>query len=376
LKIALVQFYLYHEEVLAPQIDFLLPDNELFVAAPLDLFNHDYIIKFSSNIRKIIFSNSKYNNKNIMQILYRMVSIILKYLQLYKSIKQHNIDLIVFNTITRPFHFKLIRFLFKNIEKIHIIHNGQLFIDQKAIKSLSIFKKNLFISFDVYNYYINKHRQTSPIAFDWFFPDLFNFFISDKNYDSQISSNDKITIVVPGAVEDWRRNYEGLFDALKTMQITDPPFRIVLLGKISVDGKKQIADMGLNEIIKTYAAYVPGQEMLRCIRSADAIAFLVDKNIGENCCLYNRYKITGSSVLALSFGIPCIVSSDFVLDNGLKEKAVIYPESHIEYVFRDIITGKLSKKHFEKLKEKPLPEVYFPDYQRTHYRTLLGVCRT
>ncbi|GHV70278.1 hypothetical protein AGMMS49928_17450 [Spirochaetia bacterium] len=131
--------------------------------------------------------------------------------------------------------------------------------------------------------------------------------------------------------------------------------------------------MGLESIVKTYTEYVPGGEMLETVKNADAIAFLVDKSIGENCRIYNRYKATGSSVFCLSFGIPCIVSDDFVLDCGLEKKAILYHGSHIETVFEDIMTGKISKEDFKRLKAVPLDNGYSPEYQRRHYRSLLGV---
>jgi hypothetical protein len=367
MKIALVQFYSYHEEVLAPQIDFLLPDNEVFVAAPSRVFEHDYMAGFNSHIKKIVFDNNRYDKHKIMQIPFRMISILLKYVRLYKYIRQHTVELIIFNTITKPFHFRLIRFFFKKIEKYHIIHNGQLFTKPKVAKSLLMFKKNIFISFDVYSYFINNHHQIDSRYFDWFFPGL-AVFGSKSNSDNSEESNNIITIVVPGAVEYDRRNYDGLFNALNA----PPPVQIILLGKIAVEVQREIMDRRLDKIIKTYMTYVPGEEMLQSIEKADAIAFLIDKNIGDNCCLYNRYKASGTSVLALSFGIPCIVSSDFALDDGLREKAIIYPGSHIECVFQDIITGKLTKKYFKELKEKPLAPIYSLDYQRHHYRALLA----
>jgi hypothetical protein len=131
--------------------------------------------------------------------------------------------------------------------------------------------------------------------------------------------------------------------------------------------------MGLNHIIKTYTEYIPGQKMLDMIKNADAVAFLIDSHIGDNAALYNKYKATGTSALCLSFSIPCIASSDFTLNYGLEEKAIIYDDSHIESVFNDIIAGKLSRAYFRELKAKPLPSVYLPEYQRHHYRSLIGI---
>jgi hypothetical protein len=129
--------------------------------------------------------------------------------------------------------------------------------------------------------------------------------------------------------------------------------------------------MGLNNFVKTYTEYVPPQEMLHYIKNADAIAFLIDKDIGENCHLYNTYKATGTSIFCLGFGVPCIASSDFLLDSGLLKKAVIYPGTHIEDVLSGIINGNLSKDYFRKLKDIPVSEIYSRQYQRRQYRKML-----
>jgi hypothetical protein len=374
MKIALVQFYSYHEEVLAPQINFLLPDNELYIAAPKDVFSNDYIKPFHNGIKKILFSSRKYNSRLIYTVPFRIFSILYKYFQFHSIVKRENIQLIIFNTINKHFHFKLIRFYFRHIDKIHIIHNAQLFTTEKTIKSLAMFKKNLFISQDVLNHYQKEFARFGVKNIDWFFPGLSSL-ISSKE-DAKNYCKNKIVIVVPGSVDNSRRNYKGLFDALEKLDGKEPVFQIILLGKISHEYQREIRRTGGgggNSILKTYDEYVPGEEMLQTIKYADAIAFLVDKNIGDNCQLYNRYKASGTSVLCLSFGIPCIVSSDFSIDSSLKDRSIVYPGSNIHKIFADILNGGLTKDYFTELKRKPLPIMYSTDFQRSHYRKILGI---
>jgi hypothetical protein len=147
----------------------------------------------------------------------------------------------------------------------------------------------------------------------------------------------------------------------------------VFLGKCSVEFQKEIKEKRLDRFIKTYTDYVNGKEMLRTIKNADAVAFLIDKNIGGNCYLYNRYKASGSSVFCLSFGVPCIVSSDFLLDRGLSEKAVVYNGTHFEQILSGIRDGNVSKDFLKKLKTIPVSEQYSYEYQRDHYRMSIGV---
>jgi hypothetical protein len=165
MKIALVQFYQYHEEVLAPQIDFLLLEHELFVAAPQEVFNNDYILAFETSITKVVFSNKKYNSKSILTVPFIILSIIIKYVHLFFIVKRNNIKIIIYNTINKRFHFFLIKILFRKTKNIHIIYNAQMFTTTKTIKSLSLFDKNLFLSLKsvrlFYKYAYKKHRQNN-----------------------------------------------------------------------------------------------------------------------------------------------------------------------------------------------------------------------
>jgi hypothetical protein len=366
MKIALVQFYQYHEEVLAPQIDFLLPENEVFIAAPKNIFYNDYIRTFEDHIKKISFDNKKYHKK-IIDIPCRIISIIIKYIKLFTAVKAYNIEIIIFNTINRPFHFFFIKILFGRMRNIHIIHNAQMFKTRKAVKSLLFFKKNLFISPDVYNYFIKNHTQNINRAyFDWFIPCL--NVLPDCDGSGYLSEN-KINIVVPGSVDDDRRNYNGLFNALDDIKAQNLPFQIIFLGKIQAKTQQFINNRKLNHIIKTFSDYVPGKLMLYLIKNSDAVAFLVDNTI--NIRIYNTYKATGTSILCLSFGIPCIVSDEFTLDTGLEDKAVKYPENHIEFILEKMINGELTKDYFARLRNIPLAREYSSEFQRTHYKQII-----
>jgi hypothetical protein len=280
--------------------------------------------------------------------------------------------LIIFNTINKPFHFFFIKLFFSGIDKIHIVHNADLFLTRKKAKPLKLFKKNLFLSFDVYEYFLNKiDNPEDPSLFDWFLPTLSGIPIIDNSSD--ILSPHKINIVVPGAVKDYRRNYSGLFAALKLLPVQEFPFTIILLGKMPIEKQNEINALGLGHVVKSFPNYVAGQDMLYCVKNTDAIAFLIDSNIGDNFQSYNKYKASGSSVFCLSFGTPCIVSDDFALDKDLREKAVTYPDTHIECVFNDIISGKITKKLLKNIKDIPLPYQYSRDCQRKHYRKIIGI---
>jgi hypothetical protein len=370
MKIALVQFYNYHEEVLSPQIDFLLPDNEVFVLAPQNVLNNDYISYYKNYIHSKMFFDVKLSG--ILTFPIKIIFTLIKYFQLYHSFKIEKYDTIIFNTITKPFHFFIIKTLFNRVTKIHIIHNAQLYLSKRMVAKLDIFKKNLFISQDVYNFYLsNRNGLPAPSNFGWFYPFLSEEIISHPKNNKLL--NDKINIIIPGAVMDSRRNYTGLFSALKKIEQEDTPFNLLFLGKCDTKKQKEISDLGLNRIITVFSEYIPGNEMLYYIKYADIIAFLIDSSIGENFQFYNRYKASGTSILCLSFGIPCLVSDSFKIDKALESRAIIYKDHNIESFFLDCIFGKITKESLQKLKALPVASQFSCKGQKEQYRTEIGV---
>jgi hypothetical protein len=369
MKIALVQFYNYHEEVLSPQIDFLLPDNELFIFVPPAVIDNDYIKYYKNKIHQKILFDIKISG--ILAIPVKVISILIKYFQLYGSLKKEMYDMIIFNTINKPFHLFIIKILFTRIKKIHIIHNAQLYLTKKYTAKLGMFKKNLFISQDVYDFYLSKTDELSTASnFGWFCPSLSEQVISIPKNTKLL--DDKINIVIPGTVTDSRRNYTGLFSALQNFKQEDMPFNIILLGKCGAQRQKEISDLGLSRMITVFSEYIPGHEMLYYSKHADIIAFLIDSTIGENFQYYNRYKASGTSVLCLTFGIPCLVSDGFVIDKALKSRTITYKDCNISSFFLDCISKKITKETLGKLKSLPIDPQYSRKNQKKHYCMEIG----
>jgi glycosyltransferase involved in cell wall biosynthesis len=386
-KIALVQFYGYHEEVLAPQINFLLPENEVFVAAPTKVLNHDYLKKFTIN--RIEFKDKTSNPSHIFSKLWVKAQrrIFIMIFMLYCCAKINKFDLIIFNTIEDKFyHLKLILFFFKRFKKIHLIHNLTSYLNPppepaEKIHCLARFDKNLFISKEVYEYCAATilSRYTIDLSlFDWFFPGLWGLH-SGVTGGGGIPLDRNLRFVVPGNVTQYRRNYQGLFETMEKLQNQYDvlPFEIILLGQCPNEIKNYIDGKGLKNI-KTFDRYVDGDMMIDYLESADAVLFLIDKEIGESekgekVRNYNRGQISGTSVICLSFGIPCVSSDDFKIDEALKEKAVMYSGSNIESFFKDIITGVLTKDSFKALKTKAIspPDIYSFDFQKRLYNKMV-----
>jgi hypothetical protein len=372
MNIALVQFYPYHEEVLSPQIEFLYRDHKLFLAAPKTVFDNDYISFYNQSYQAVKFPSLLFSSSLFLP--FRITSILFKYAILFKAHINHHFDIIIFNTITKKFHFKIINLLFKNTKTIHIIHNSSAFISKKESNSLSIFHSNFFLSQGIYHHFIAKTASYAPTPVNWFCPLLSGSII--ENYESEKIRFDTsfINIVIPGSVDNKRRNYESLFFALvKYKNKNDITFKIYLLGKTNTDTQKKIKEMGIENIVITFTEYIAGKDMLYGIKNADAVAFLIDSKMGENFTFYNNYKVSGTTNLCLSFGTPCIVSTEYNLEKSLHNKALFYKNDKIGIVFDKIESGDLTKEYFARLKSLPLNNEYSFEYQRNQYLKAIGI---
>ena len=369
MKIAIVQFYSYHEEVLAPQIDFLCHKYEVFLAAPESVFKNDYIFHLLDSVSPIIFRDIK---KNKLFTLFNKLSIIGKYQKLLNAHRQNNFDLVIFNTITKNFHYSLIKFYFKRLKKIQIIHNGKHFLKKNNLKFLNIFDNNLFLSQDIYK----RFRETiSPYSapLNWFCPLLSEKFVSHNKpgiaFDSQY-----INIAVPGSVNEKRRNYSSLFAALENYRNKPAlKFRIYLLGKISDRMLDKLKKHGIENIVFFYQKFISGCDMLNCIKNADAVAFLLDSGMGGSFHDYNNNKVSGTTNLCLSFGVPCIVSDEYKLETALQEKAVFYKNDNIASILENIENGSLTKGDFKKLSLLSVDKLYYYENQQKHYLNAIGL---
>ena len=371
MKIALVQFYEYHEEVLAPQISFLENDHNIFLAAPKTVFNNEYISFYRESFNSICFTEFKYLKS---LVLFRIISIINKYIFLYKNHRKYRFDLIVFNTITKNFHYSLIHFLFNKVKNIQIIHNLYPLTKNNG-KYLNRFFNNLFLSHDIHQNFVNSIANANKETLsNWFCPLLPINFISDYKSENIVFDNSVINIVIPGSVDERRRNYASLFEALKKyIYKKNLKFKIHLIGKISFTMIEKLKNYGIESLITYFTSYVSSKDMLYCIKNADAVVFLIDSKIGENYILYNNYKVSGTTNLCLSFGTPCVVSDEYKIENALRDKAIFYPNDDIGTVLEKIENGNLTKEHFSRLRSLPLNAEYSFENQKNRYLNALGI---
>lgn len=370
MNIAIVQFYSYHEEILSPQIEFLINHCNIFLAAPANVFENDYIKPYINLIHPILFKNHNYNKSKLKFIL-RIYSILKKYFILFLNNSKYKFDLIIFNTINKDFHYTIINCLFKNCKKIQIIHNSY----NLNYNNFKLFCNNIFLSHNIYEKsknepkIINKH-----INFAWFCPLLPLNLIENYKSNKIFFDPSLINIVIPGTVEAERRNYSSLFSALKKYKSKNElKFKIYLAGKINENMISVINNYKINHIITYFTEFISGKDMLYSIKNCDAVAFLIDSKLGDNFKYYNNYKVSGTVNLCITFNKSCIVSDEYSIEAALKNHVVTYQNDNFLTIFEKIEDGIITKEYFEKLNSKPIDEMYSFAFQQKQYLKSIGL---
>ncbi len=340
MKILIIEFNDFHEEVILSQLNFLIKekntDIHLFINESLN--NKIDFYKFLKNNLKINFISNK-NSKWI------------KFIYLYKIKKyilENNIDIVVFNTYECKYIQILSNFIKKR--KIAIIHNADKFLIKKTNKKIN--------SFFVLNKTIFETIKNSKknINVSYFYP------LIEYNNEKKIS-NDKLKIVIPGLIELSRRDYLGFIELIKNINLEK--FEFIFLGNIlKNDGQivyKMLEKKGLLNSIKIYKEFVSYEEYFSTISNSDLIMPLIHPNV-KNFDKYHKTKITAAFTMAFSFKIPLFLYDSFKQLNEYKEFSIFYNfDSFIEKLNSlnrakiDLlkIKMKLSKKiSFDKEKEK------------------------
>ncbi|MFC1503836.1 hypothetical protein ACFL6D_00310 [Spirochaetota bacterium] len=383
--IALVQYTNQHEEVLAPQIEMLKGFCRVEVFAPESIFETDLLRALSSEYNK----NKVYAPKHLLiKIIRRLVPFFFAW-TCYKKIRNKAADLavscVIFNTISSIYELCLIVFLFRKIPTIHIIHNMQHYAHMPRKHFLSYFKKNLFISKDVFDHTI-RHciREEEVHRYDHFLPILFDSFLSRKGtvgtiggYTGKYSINTElINIGIVGSVDMKRRNYRCAVESVKKANSSAGRclYRIYIISRISSRVRNYIYKSGMYDSFVYFNDHIPYAEMFHLIKRIDLLAFMADRSVKNNK-YYNTYKITGTSVLAKAFKKPCISSDEFRIDGSLRDKTLFYHADRFDEVLRKINAGEITKNTIKELAEKFSAEGSFDQtFQKERYLSIIRSC--
>ncbi len=286
-KVIIIEFFNYHTECIYSQVL--------------------YLTKSEYEVEVICSTNVIDSIKYINELGYIKVFDFKKMLSYFKLwwylIKQKNTSTVIINTAqgSRVLKFMVLPFLGK-IKFYGIIHNLKKIETSKGQKLISrkIFKYLVIADYLEHTSIAISHK-ISAINTN-IFPTLFA--------DDTVVKKNEIWIVVPGNIENKRRNYKWLINICAINQL-NKSIKFILLGNSKKgDGKEiiqMIIDLKLEKNFIWFDSFIKQETFNTYIELSDYLLPLLDENNNE----YLNYKISGTFSISQAFSKPMILHSNF-----------------------------------------------------------------
>jgi len=337
-RICLIEPCHSHTEVVVPTLDLLYEAYEIYLIAPRSLFELD-LLRSTQSLYRAVPIDWQQRHPRWRRFL-RMPA---KYFTMRQLVNQIAPCCVFFTSTYREIDLLLIARYFKHVPKAQIIHNFQYFLRPGMHRLYEQFDLNLVISEEVHKYILEHHPQYASL--DYFLPISFDCFfrLHPLRNPSGVPTG-PIQLGVFGAVDQGRRNYEGLFQSLRCWRRKSgaAPFVVHIVGKLPKEYRRFIARYELDELVRYYDHYVSFEEMFRVLRMVDIVLFLIDSTSSYRQT-YNRYKISGSSNLIKGFRKVCASSRDFPVESILRDKCFFYDGAQLEQLFEAIADGYITR---------------------------------
>lgn len=186
--------------------------------------------------------------------------------------------------------------------------------------------------------------------------------------DGDLPQNEKLTFVIPGSINEKRKNYDIVLDAFNDLspEIKNK-VKLVLLGRPSgsfgekvIYSCKELNSEGLT--VEYFTAYVPPETMNRQLQKADVIIapLKFDYRSATVTERYTYTKGTGSFSDSLRFGKPTLVPAEYNIAPEFKDCFVKYKDAEdLARMIRDLSTDndrlrKLTSKTIETMRKYSL----------------------
>ncbi|MEI7935617.1 MAG: hypothetical protein WCK27_02910 [Verrucomicrobiota bacterium] len=337
-RVAIVEPCHSHEEVVLPQIELLRAHFDLSVVAPRSLLNIDLLYETSHLYHARAFTAALAKNRTR-----RVLDKPWNYVAIRKVIREMKPSVIIFNSTYTSIDIALIRWLFRDYKKIQIIHNFQKFLGPLSRWLYRAFDGNLVISEQVHAYVTGHHPEFADL--EYFLPIFFDSFLSGGVgcMDVPAPACPQLKLGVFGSIENDRRNYLGLLDAVRRLGVSrdKAAFRVYLVGKAPQEIQAYIREHNLQSVVQYYTEFVPFRAMFALLAEVDIVLFLIDREV-RNTKHYNHYKISGTSTLMKGFRKAGASSTDFPVDSSLADKCFYYPGGDIGRLLSQIRDGNVA----------------------------------
>lgn len=334
MNILLIEYNFFHDEVLIPQIDFIL--DEMVKNRNINLFvmmNKD-ITKRETLDLSIYNDLAKNVTFKLIKKQYRRKLKYLNYIYILKTLVYiyiNKIDTVVFNTIDiyNEDIELLLKLLPKNIKKIGILHNGEL-VDHYYNKY-----DRIFVLSELIENSLEKDRV------DYIYTLLYKY----RNRRHFINT-DKFIICIPGNIENSRRDYQFVIDFVAENKEFFHFFDIkfVFLGNINtVNGiqlKNDIYRHGIQQYFQLFSAFIGYREYMDNIYHSDLVMPLIHKTV-KSFSAYKTNKISDSFNMAFSCNKPLLMYDFFQNYDEFNKFSFFYSDTNtLKEMLRTIINDK------------------------------------
>ncbi|MES2798405.1 MAG: hypothetical protein V4638_00185 [Bacteroidota bacterium] len=229
-----------------------------------------------------------------------------KALALNRYLKEHNIEIAIFNTAQGGHVRNMCLFAPKSVEFIGIIHTLKKFkgsFTQQLITRK--IKKYLVLN----DYFKEALKDEKGVQIESFYPLRFPHFKK-----TVVKNEGEIWVTIIGGVENRRKDLIGSIALMKQLPSN---FRFIFLGKSNAKNEEIAAFLSilesenLNEKVKIFNNFVPEEIFDAYLKNTDFIWPMVHPNTpsaGE----YFRNQIPGAINVAFSYKIPMWIHSEYV----------------------------------------------------------------
>ena len=363
-RIALVEPNHSHEEVLFPLIELLRGVCEVHVVAPQSLLDVDLLRDTRHMYQAVPYVPALPKSR-----IGRRLGVGRRYAAIRKAIDRIRPDLVLFNSVPSRVDELCVAWFFRSHSKIRVIHNFQNCLSPLGRLLYSAFDGNLVISEQVHRYVAAHHPHFGKLGY--VLPIFFGGFRDAAAVRPSVRkpTDGGLKLGVFGSIEQERRNYRGLLDALShwSGRADGANFHVHLVGKAPAWLQAEIQRNDLQKIVTLYERFVPFREMFDLFDGMDLVLFLIDGSVA-NAGHYNRYKISGTSTLMKAFPKAGASSTDFILDDALKPRCYFYEGQNVQGLLEQIARGEITG---ETIRAKLEATASVPEYSFQRQQAML-----
>lgn len=337
-RVCIIELGTSHYNDVFSQLELLREHFEVHVIAPPRLFNMDLFSATTQLYHALPLHELRARSRWI-----RLARLPLTLWRIRKYCARINADAIIFNTTFTLIDLWLIAALLPRGKTFQVIHNYQRFLNPVAFRFFKWFTNNMVLSEDVFEYIRKTHDTAGKLAF--FLPIFFKSFMATcpERQPKWKGGRATFNLGVFGGIEQSRRDYQGLIDAVARLQATGASinFRIHLIGSAPPEFEETIRQQGLKEIVSVYG-YCSFADMFALAENMDLVFFLIDSNV-HNFRYYNKYKVSGTSVLLKTFRKVGVSSDEFLVDRSLQNTVFYYHGADVGEILKKIARGEITK---------------------------------